>query len=128
MLIRHLGEYKFEVEERGLKVITDQPPPSGENAGMMPVDFLGAALGSCVAVYAADFLKRNKIPTDDMRIELNWQGADRPKRIGSYDVRVKVPHQLTDRQQASLSRVIKGCTVHNTLEHPPEIKISLVSD
>lgn len=127
MQIRHLGGYKFEIEERGLKVISDQPVPYGENAGMMPVDFLGASLGACIAGYAANFLKRNDIPTDDMHIELTWWGENGPKRIGGYDVKVKVPHELTERQQAGLSRVIQGCTVHNTLEHPPEIKIELVN-
>jgi len=128
MLIRHLGGNKFEIEERGLKVIADQPEPYGENSGMTPVDFLGAALGACVANYAASYLKRNEIPTDDMVVELSWNIVSGPKRVGAYKVEVKVPHELTERQQASLSRVIKGCTVHNTLEHPPEVDIKLENE
>ncbi len=127
MKIRHIDGYKFEIEERGIKVITDQPRPAGNNEGLMPVDFLGAALGSCVGVYAAGFLMRNELATDGLTVDITWQGARSPNRIGSYDIRVNVPVALDERQQASMARIVQGCTVHNTLHHPPEIAINLVT-
>jgi len=125
MKIRHLEGLRFEVEQRGHKIITDQPLPTGGDGGMTPVEFLGAALGACIAVYAADYLQRNGISMEGFEVRTDWARADRPKRLGAFEVKVVIPHELTARQQASLSRIVKACTVHNTLEHPPEITIEL---
>jgi putative redox protein len=125
MQIRHIEGYKFEIEERGIKVVTDQPRPVGGNEGLAPVEFLGASLGACVGVFAADYLMRNNLATDGLTIDVAWQGASQPHRVGHFQVQVNVPVELSDRQRASLSRIVQGCTVHNTLHHPPEIRIDL---
>lgn len=126
MQIRHVKGYKFEIEHRGIKTITDQPRPVGNNEGLAPVDFLAASLGSCIGVFVADYMQRNELATDGLVVDVDWAQAQNPHRIGSFDVRVNLPVALTERQRASLSRIIKACTVHNTLTHPPALQFDLV--
>jgi putative redox protein len=126
MQIRYLDGHKFEIEERGIKVITDQPRPAGNNEGLTPPEFLNASLGSCIGVYVADYLKRNDLSPEGLVIDVASQHASNPNRISGFVVEVQVPIALTDRQRASLSRIVKACKVHNTLTHPPEMQIELV--
>lgn len=127
MKITHKSGFKFEIESRGHKIITDQPLPVGDDEGMDPVELMAAALGGCVSVYAMSYMMQHKIPTEGFEVELDWQGATNPKRIGSYQVKVKIPHELSERQLASISRMVKGCTVHNTLHHGVEAEIEIDS-
>lgn len=126
MKITYIDGYKFAIENRGIEVITDQPAPVGGGEGLTPPELMGAALGACVGVYAVDYLKRNDLSTEGFRVEVEWTGASAPKRIGGFEVKVHLPVDLTDRQRASLSRIVQSCTVHKTLEHPPEIQVDLL--
>ena len=126
MEVNYVDGARFEIGTRGHTVISDQPEPHGEDRGMTPPELLAGALGSCIGVFAVEYLKRNKLPQAGLKVELDWQRADKPKRIGSYVVKVSVPHPLTQRQQTSLSRIVRACTVHNTLSHPPRIDVELI--
>lgn len=127
MKVNYVDGFKFIIEQRGHVVVTDQPRPVGSDEGMTPVELMGAALGGCIAVYAADFLARNEIPREGLAVDVEWESAAQPNRVGAYAVRVQVPQPLSERQSASLSRLIHACTVHNTLTHPPKIDIALTS-
>ncbi len=127
MQVRFVDGFKFEIEQRGHLLVTDQPRPVGGDEGMTPVELMGAALGGCVAVYAADFLVRNELPREGLTVDVQWQSASQPNRVGAYEVTVRVPQALTERQSASLSRLVHACTVHNTLSHPPSVKIDLTT-
>jgi putative redox protein len=118
---------KFKMEHQGNIVISDQPVPRGNGEGMTPVALMSAALGSCIGIYVADYLTRNQLSTEGMDIDVEWKIADRPKRVSAYQVKVNIPHQLTERQHSSLSRIVKACTVHNTMHHAPEMDISLLT-
>ncbi len=125
MKITHISGFKFDVESRGHHIITDQPRPVGGDEGMMPTEFLGASLGGCVAVYAIEYLMRHDLPTEGFSVDVVWQGAQRPNRIGAFQVTVNVPVALSEKHRATLERTCKACTVHHTLEHPPETTILL---
>lgn len=127
MEVNYLDGEKFEVSTRGHTVVTDQlEKNSVVNEGMTPPELMAGALGSCVAVFAMGYLKRNKLSIEGLKVELDWQFADKPKRIESYTVKVLTPHRLTPRQHASLSRIVKACTVHNTLHTAPRIDVELI--
>lgn len=128
MKISYIDGYKFAIENRGIELIADQRPPKGQGAGLEPAELLGASLGSCVAFYAIDYLHRNKLPVEGFRVDLEWTLDKKPKRFDTFDLKVRMPGGLTDRQRASLGRIVKACTVHNTLSHPPKIEIELMEN
>jgi uncharacterized OsmC-like protein len=126
MKISLIEKVKFEAECRSHKVITDQPiEDGGSDAGMSPVELLVASLGTCVGYYASVFCQRHKIPTDGLKVELDWEFAEDPHRIGSIEARIKLPAKLNEKEKAGILRMVRGCTVHNTLESKPESRILL---
>ena len=48
---------------------------------------------------------------------------DRPARVATIRVTVRVGGSLTPQQRTALLAVANHCTVHNTLRQPPEIEI-----
>jgi uncharacterized OsmC-like protein len=128
MSVSLIENVKFEVECRGHKLIVDQPQEDGgSNAGMSPVELFIASLGTCVGYFASIFCQRRRVPSAGMRMELDWEWAEDPHRVGVIDIRITLPAKLGEKEKAGLMRMVKGCTVHNTLRNPPDIKMSLES-
>jgi len=114
------------MESRGHKILVDQPRPVGDDKAMMPVELLSASLASCVGIYVVDYLKRNELKAEGLTVDITSTDARNPFRIGAFQLQVNVPTTLTERQRISVERLAKSCTVHHTLEHPPEMKIDIV--
>lgn len=126
MTISLIENVKFQAECRNHKVTLDQPvEDGGSNAGMTPVELFVASLGACVGYYACVFFQRRKIPAGGLRVELDWSSAENPHRVGSIEARIKLPTKLGEKEKAGLLRTVRGCTISNTLDAKPEIKIVL---
>jgi uncharacterized OsmC-like protein len=126
MKISLVENVKFEAEYRGHKIILDQPvEDGGSDAGMTPVELLIASLGSCVAYYAALFCQRHKIPSNGLMAELSWKWAEDPHRIGAIDVKIALGTKLSEKEKTGLLRMVKGCTVHNTMRSLPDIVMTI---
>lgn len=124
--IRHEGGYKFRLKCREHEIVTDLPHSSGgTNHGPTPPEYLAAALGSCVGVYVVDYCQRTGIPYEGMRIELKWEDGKAPSRVANIEVSVALPQGVPEEHREKLQRVAEACKVHNTLMHPPTVKIDL---
>ena len=88
-------------------------------------ELLMASLGSCIASVLVYFAQRHDIALEGMQVDLDWEVAERPHRIGAIDVRVSVPGSISEGEQTKLERVAHACLIHNTLTHPPEIALTL---
>ena len=51
--------------------------------------------------------------------------SDRPARVGSICLAVRVPADLPPERWAALRAVVSHCTVHNSLASPPSVTIDL---
>ena len=121
MKISLIEKVKLQAECRNHKVITDQPvEDGGSDAGLSPVELLVASLGTCIGYYVTVFCQRRKVSAEGLRVELDWEFAENPHRIGSIEARITLPIKLDEKDRAGLLRMAKGCTVHNTLEDKPE--------
>jgi uncharacterized OsmC-like protein len=126
MTISLIENVKFQVECRNHKVILDQPvEDGGSNAGMTPVELFIASFGACIGYYACVFFQRRKIPASGLRVELDWSSAENPHRVGIIEARINLPTKLGEKEKAGLLRTVRGCTIHNTLDIKPEIRIVL---
>jgi putative redox protein len=122
MKISLIENVKFEAECRGHKITLDQPvEDGGSDTGMTPVEAFIASLGSCAAYYAVVFCQRRKIPADGLNVELDWEWAEDPHRIGSIRISIALPAKLGETQRAGLLRMVKGCTVRNTIRNQPDM-------
>lgn len=114
---------RLRINVRGHEVVSDQPvEDGGSDAGPTPTELFVASLGACVAFYAERFLRRNALSTDGMKVECTYLWAESPHRIGEIQLVVEAPG-LTDAKRAAFSRVVEHCTIHNTLLHPPAVRI-----
>ena len=114
---------RLRINVRGHEVVSDQPvEDGGSDAGPTPTELFVASLGACVAFYAERFLRRNALSTDGLKVECTYLWAESPHRVGEIQLVVEAPG-LTDAKRAAFSRVVEHCTIHNTLLHPPAVRI-----
>lgn len=124
MVITHQGGVKFDAQIRQHRLTVDQPlRGGGDDSAPMPLELLGAALGTCVALYVQQFCHARGLKYEGMRVEVDPQGAQ--GRIGRFDVRVILPEPLPPQYEQMLERVAKSCPAHNTLVHGAEVAVEI---
>ena len=125
MVVTHEGGLKFATDIRGHRVVVDQPNQAGSEEGPMPLELLGASVGTCVALYVQQFLHTRGLPYEGMRVEVEQLGARNPSRIGRFDVRVVLQEEIPEEYAGILERVAKSCPAHNTLVTGSEVAVRI---
>lgn len=91
------------------RLIVDQPVDAGgTDTGPAPIQLLGAALGTCIALYVQQFLHARGLPCEGMRAEVEQHGASNPSRVGAFAVRVVLPVGLDGPYVEGLERVARA--------------------
>lgn len=118
---------RFDIRIRNHALIVDQPfEDGGTDSGPTPTELFVASLAGCVAYYAARFLRRHHVPTEGLRVACGWSmSSDSPHRVEAIDLNVLTSSQLDDKQIERLRAVVERCTVQNTLNVPPKVRIEL---
>jgi uncharacterized OsmC-like protein len=107
-------------------IISDQPlEEDGKDAGMTPVEMFISSIGCCMGVYAKMFCDRHKIPMEGMSIDLIWNMAKKPSRVGEIQAKIMFKKNIAPELQQGIIRMVKHCTVHNTISNPPEIDVHI---
>ena len=127
MGVTHEDGVRFAVQLREHRLVVDQPlgAGAGQNAGPMPLELLGAGLGTCVALYVQQFLHTRGLPYAGMRVEVEAVSVRNPSRVGTYDVRVMLPQALPPEYAELLERVARSCPAHNTLVAGAEVAVRI---
>lgn len=125
--VSYAGGDRLKIRVRGHELSSDQPiVDGGDDTGPTPTELFIASLASCVGFYAERFLRRNNQATAGLVVNCAYRWAEGPHRVGWIDVAVEAPGLDRSKREA-FTRVIEHCTVHNTLEHPPAVRIHVVS-
>jgi len=120
---RHGLEFCADLESG--RVTCDAFSDRGKEYPSAP-ELLMVSLGSCIGAVVLTYSDRHGITYEGMEIDLDWELAhEHPHRIGRIDVKVRMPGPLTPDQIEILKRVADQCLIHNTLLHPPEIRVDL---
>ncbi|MFB3883294.1 MAG: OsmC family protein [Armatimonadota bacterium] len=90
-------------------------------------ELLMASLGSCIGSVLVTFSDRHEIDLDGMGINLSWQTAENPYRIGQIEITVSIPRPVSPEHLHMLEHVAGACLIHNTLTHPPNIELELTA-
>ena len=124
--VRTLGGDRFAVSVRGHEIVTDQPiDAGGEDTAPTPTELFVAGLASCIAFYARRFCARHDIPVDGLEVLGSYDLGGRPARVTELTMRVVPPAALPAERRDAFLAVARGCTVHNTLVEPPDVKVVL---
>ncbi|MFH1412401.1 MAG: OsmC family protein [Candidatus Omnitrophota bacterium] len=125
-VIEYLGKKKFAAKVRGHEIRTDVPvEKGGEDTAPTPVELMIAALGTCAGIFAASYLHIAKINAPEMTVEVDWEYASDPERIGKADITVKLPGTELGERERGLIAAVRKCIVHNTLKDPPDVDIKI---
>lgn len=120
--VRHLGAWQFEIEARGHRIACDQPEENGGfDEGMTPPELLLASLGSCAGYYAVEYLRRNKLAADGVRVRVAAEKAKKPARLDRFVVDVETPAPLPAEHSKGVEQAVHRCIIHATLLNPPKI-------
>jgi uncharacterized OsmC-like protein len=118
----------FEIGIRDHLIHVDQPVESGgSDAAPTPTELFVASLASCVAFYVRRYLARHDLPAEGLSVAAEFTMAERPARVGQVHVSIVLPHGVPEMRRDALLAVASHCTVHNTLEDPPEVRIELAA-
>lgn len=126
IVIRHDAGKRFVATARTHEIVTDQAEKSGGlDSGATPLELLGAALGSCIALYVQQFCEVRHIPHTGMEVEVRQANEKNPSRVSAFSVRLVMPESLPVQYVSILERVIKSCPVHNTLAEGATVSIDI---
>jgi putative redox protein len=123
------GGVRVKIGIREHEVVTDQPERAGgTDSAPTPLELLGASLAGCVALYVHKHCVRVGLPSHEIAVEVKPIWREDPGRVGRFDVTVHVPESFETSSHAGVEAAARGCPVHHTLMHLPEIDIRVKSD
>jgi uncharacterized OsmC-like protein len=126
--VTHVNDDHFEIAIRGHVIHIDQPDcSSGTDMGPSPTELFAASLAGCVAFYVRRFLSRHGLSSDGLAVDAMYAMAGNPSRVATITVSITPPAFLPDDRIPALMAVASHCTVHNTLEDPPGVRIVLTT-
>jgi uncharacterized OsmC-like protein len=127
LVVDYLGGMKFRTKVREHEIFSDvTPDKGGQDEAPSPPELLVAALGSCIGIYANFYAQRHNISLEGMKIEVDWEIADNPKRIGEIISRIFLPAGIPEQHKQPLLKFAGACLVHQTLHQCPLIDLTLV--
>ena len=128
VFIDYLGATQFEIQARSHTIICDQTAEKGGfDEGMTPPELLLAALGSCAAYYAVEYMKVNRLNVSGVRARVTAEKAQSPARLSSFSIEIQIPEPLDARYREGVLKAVQKCLIHNTLIHSPEIHTEIAA-
>jgi putative redox protein len=124
--VERLGKVSFTVQTRNHLVLSDQPKDNGgSDKAMTPPELFLASLGTCVGYYVVQFCETRNLDAGDMQIQVDGEMLPNPGRIGRIAIRIRLPFELEEEKAKALIRAATHCTIHNTLAHPPDVRVEI---
>ena len=126
--VEHRQGDSFEIRIRQHVVRVDQPvEDGGGDSGPTPTELFVGSLAACVAHYTRRYLVRHELPTDGLGVWASFDMAKRPARVGAVLLHIDVPPGVPAANYEALLAVASHCTVHNSLDDPPDVDFELGS-
>jgi uncharacterized OsmC-like protein len=121
MKILLLSEERIRLEVAGGPLTIE-----AESAEMQysPFHMLASALATCVFSMLHSWASNAEMKADDITIEVGWEFAEDPHRVGSFQIDIAWP-SLPEGRRATAERVAHLCPVHKTLQHAPAISMQV---
>jgi putative redox protein len=124
--IKHEKGYRVTASARNHTLTLDVPPDQGgTDAGPTPVELLAAALGSCMTMHVAKYCHMAKLPHEGFTMDLDFQLAKDPLRIGSLAVDITMPPGFPEDRKDAVKRAAQQCTVKNTLKESTVVDVEV---
>ncbi len=120
MQISKLGDNHFRLDTaaggEGLAVEADD---------FGPLPMLATSLALCTASVINSYADVAGLEVHGFAIEVRWEFADDPHRIGRFDLTLQLPASVPAARHRAILRAADTCTVHQTLTHSPIIETDI---
>lgn len=94
--------------------------------GIIPSEYLIVAIGGCAAMHTIRFCKRNKLPTEGVKVDLAWKGnARKGELINTIILNVTVPRFPQDLEPQLRRELGPLCTVTASISLPPKFEVHI---
>ena len=118
---------RITVEDETRVVVTSSPEldvrePADAHFG--PLQMLAASLGGCILAVLHSWGDAVGEDPGGISVAVEWSYVDDPYRVDRFRTRIRWPGLGEDRH-ARARRVAGTCTVHHTLERPPEMELEI---
>jgi len=125
--VGHVDGDVYKIHVRGRRLTVDQPVDAGgTDKAPTPTELFAASLAACVAFYAGRYLDRHGYDRTGLRVRADFDMAtDRPARVAAIRITVHPPAGFPTERIPALTAVAGHCTVHNSLEHPPAVTVTI---
>ena len=126
IVVTHQAGVRFAAQIGRHELVLDQPfRGGGDDAGPSPIELVGAALGSCVALYVHKFLVTRNVSAEGLRVEVTQHSVRTPHRIARFDVHIILTDQVPPLYRPIIEAVARVCPVHNTLSPASEVLVTV---
>jgi ribosomal protein S12 methylthiotransferase accessory factor len=117
------GGLKVRADLGQLEVLTDQPVRlGGEGSAPAPFDLFLASIGTCAGIYALQFLRRRKLPTEGVRLILATEEDAKRGMLSKITIRIVLPDGFPEKYRDPLARAVELCTVKRHILDPPRFE------
>ncbi|MBM4084026.1 MAG: OsmC family protein [Planctomycetes bacterium] len=124
--IKHEDGLRFTVSIRDHKITVDAPANQGGGGqGPAPVEMLTSALGACMAMHVAKYCQTAKLPHQGFTLDLAYEMATDPLRVGSVTVDITMPPGIPDKRKEAIKRAALHCAVRNTLKETTAVDVEV---
>lgn len=86
-----------------------------------PFHMLASGLAFCTYSVLASWANNAKLAADDIVVEVRWEFAEDPHRVGAMRMIIEWPSLPPQRVKAA-ERVAELCAIHATMMHPPTVE------
>ena len=114
-LARRRSDFETDVEIRGHRLVVDETvDDGGGDAGPRPTELLAASLASCTAITIIMYAERKGWDVGAIEVGVDYPT---PSVDGepSFEVRIRIPTELSDEQRERILVIASKCPVHKTL-------------
>lgn len=125
IVARSLSRLKVELLSGSHRLVSDEPPPGGEDAGPGPYDLLLGALGSCTVMTLRLYAERKGWPLRGVEVRLDTHKeyardceeceSDPAARVDVIEREITLEGELSPEQVGRLRQIADRCPVHRTL-------------
>lgn len=124
--IKHENGLRVSAGIRQHKVVLDVAAgDGGTDTGPTPVELLVSALGACMAMHVAKYCQAARLPCDGFSVDLDFQIARDPLRVGSIAVDIHLPPGFPEDRIEAVKRAAQQCTVKNTLNEGTAVDVEV---
>jgi ribosomal protein S12 methylthiotransferase accessory factor len=125
MTIDFPGNKRVTSTYKGFTVATDQPKEEGgDNSAPEPFDLFLSSIGTCAGVYIVYFCESREIPTDGIRLTLDFDRDEKTHLMKQISMQIHLPAEFPEKYKKAVVRAAQMCTVKQTLANPPEIVVT----